>query len=179
MKKNFLWMLVTILFCGLTTISMSSCGDDDNDNGKDSGGSTTSTAVGMKVKYYVKVASQSTLDACNVTVEYTDANGKTKSQALTTLDEFSPDPITIKGLPNKAEMTLTFAPKDNLTAEKYDVEATYGIGAVAVDAQGKEIGAIGLTPEVIINKGIRTEAKRTITRTQSATISANGVVEVN
>ena len=179
MKKNFLWMLVTILFCGLTTISMSSCGDDDNDNGKDSGGSTTSTAVGMKVKYYVKVASQSTLDACNVTVEYTDANGKTKSQALTTLDEFSPDPVTIKGLPNQAEMTLTFAPKDNLTAEKYDVEATYGIGAVAVDAQGKEMGTIGITPEFIMSTGIKKEAKRTISRTKSATITADGKIKVD
>lgn len=178
MKKNLLWMLVTILFCGLTTVSMSSCSKDDNDDNKD-GGSSTSAIVGMKVKYYVKVTSQATLDACNVTVEYTDANGETQSQTLTSLNEFSPEPVTIKGLPNRAEMKLTIAPKDGWTGEKYDVEATYGIGAVGVDAQGKIKGDIGITPEAITSKGIKTEAKRTFTRTKSATISAEGEIKVD
>ena len=178
MKKNLLWMLVTILFCGLTTVSMSSCSKDDNDDNKD-GGSSTSAIVGMKVKYYVKVTSQATLDACNVTVEYTDANGKIQSQTLTSLNEFSPEPVTIKGLPNRAEMKLTIAPKDGWTGEKYDVEATYGIGAVGIDAQGKIKGDIGITPEAITSKGIKTEAKRTFTRTKSATISAEGEIKVD
>lgn len=176
MKKNFLWMLVTILICGLTAMSMSSCSKDDSDDNK-GGGSSSRTPAGMKVKYYVKVLSQSTLDACNVTVEYTDASGSTKSQALTTLDEFSPDPIIIRGIPTRAEMKLTIAPKENLAVDKYDVEATYGIGGVAVDAQGKEMGTIGITPEIITSYGIRPEARRTFSRTKSVTISADGNVD--
>jgi hypothetical protein len=176
MKKNLLWMLVTILICGLTTVSMSSCSKDDNDGGKEG---EPSAIVGMKVKYYVKIDSQSTLDACNVTVEYTDANGKIQSQTLTSLNEFSPEPVTIKGLPNRAEMKLTIAPKDGWTGEKYDVEATYGIGAAAVDAKGNIKGDIGITPEAITSKGIKTEAKRTFTRTKLATINANGEVDVD
>ena len=176
MKKNLLWMLVTILICGLTTVSMSSCSKDDNDGGKEGEPSAT---VGMKVKYYVKIDSQSTLEACNVTVEYTDANGETQSQTLTSLDEFSPEPVTIKGLPNRAEMRLTIAPKEDWTGDKYNVEATYGIGAVGVDAQGKIKGDIGITPEAITSKGIKTEAKRTFTRTKSATISAEGEIKVD
>lgn len=178
MKKSFLWMLVTILICGLTTVSMSSCSKDDNDDNKD-GKSSTSAIVGMKVKYYVKVTSQATLDACNVTVEYTDANGKIQSQTLTSLNEFSPEPVTIKGLPNRAEMKLTIAPKDGWTGEKYDVEATYGIGAAAVDAKGNIKGDTGITPEAITSKGIKTEAKRTFTRTKLATITADGEVDVD
>lgn len=178
MKKSFLWMLVTILFCGLTTVSMYSCSKDDNDDNKD-GGSSTSAIVGMKVKYYVKVTSQATLDACNVTVEYTDANGKIQSQTLTSLNEFSPEPVTIKGLPNRAEMRLTIAPKEDWTGDKYDVEATYGIGAAAVDAKGKIKGDIGITPEFITSYGIREQAKRTFTRTKSATINADGEVDVD
>ena len=175
MKKNLSWMLVTILICGLTTVSMSSCSKDDNDD--NNGGEPASSAiVGMKVKYYVKIESQATLDACNATVEYTDANGKTQSQALTSLNAFNPELVTIKGLPNKAEMKLTISPKDDWTAEKYDVDATYGIGAVAVDVQGNGKGTLDVKTEIITNKGVKTETKKTFTRTKTVTITADGKV---
>lgn len=175
MKKSLLWMMVAILICGLTTVSMSSCSKDDNDD-NNGGESTSSAVVGMKVKYYVKIESQGTLDACTATVEYTDANGKTQSQTLTSLDAFSPELITIKGLPNKAEMKLTIAPKDDWTADKFDVDATYGIGAVAVDAQGNGKGALDVKTEFITNKGVKTETKKTFTRTKSVAITAEGKI---
>ena len=34
MKKN-LWMLAAILFCSLGSIALTSCGDDDDDKGKE------------------------------------------------------------------------------------------------------------------------------------------------
>ena len=35
MKKNFLWMLAAILFCGLATIMFTACGKDDDNTPKD------------------------------------------------------------------------------------------------------------------------------------------------
>ena len=38
MKKNLLWMLAAILFCGLTVTVFTACGSDDDDNKPNSGG---------------------------------------------------------------------------------------------------------------------------------------------
>lgn len=166
-------MMVAILFCGLTAVSMSSCGDDDNNDGNGGGGK--GAPAGMKVKYIVGVDTISTLEACDVRVEYTDANGK-QTKSLTSMDKFNPDPFIIKGLPNEAELTIVAEPKEDLTAEKYDVCVTFGIGACAVDANGNELGTLGIKVENIVNKGIRT--KRTISRTKVVTIDADGKVDV-
>ena len=82
--KKILISFAAVLFAAImTTTVFTSCGGDDNDN--TGGGSSAAAAAGMKVKYYVKFDSQSTFDANDVTVEYTDANGKTQTQTLTSL----------------------------------------------------------------------------------------------
>ena len=176
--KKILVSFAAVLFAAImTTTVFTSCGGDDNDN--TGGGSSAAAAAGMKVKYYVKFDSQSTFDANDVTVEYTDANGKTQTQTLTSLTEFSPDPVTLKGVPNKAEMKVSIVPKDNFTEGNYDVQFTFGIGAVAVDAQGRETGTIKITPEYISHTAIRAEKKRIITRTKTVSISSDGSINVN
>ena len=53
------------------------------------------------------------------------------------------------------------------------------LGAVAVDAQGRETGTIKITPEYISHTAIRAEKKRTITRTKTVSISSDGSINVN
>ena len=59
MRKNHLWMLAAILFCGLATV-FTSCSKDDDDSGKKEEDTptptTTKVADRVEVKYYVSVA---------------------------------------------------------------------------------------------------------------------------
>lgn len=73
MRKNLLWMLATILFCGAMTTSCGS--DDDNDNGKPT---SDNTIVGMRIAYGVEfLDGYDTLTDYTITVTWTDENGKT------------------------------------------------------------------------------------------------------
>ena len=57
MRKNHLWMLAAILFCGLATV-FTSCSKDDDDSGKKEEDTPTTTKVAdrVEVKNYVAVA---------------------------------------------------------------------------------------------------------------------------
>ena len=52
MKKNILWMLASIMICGLTAVTLSACSSDDDDK--------TEGKTEVTMMYIVKV----TADAC-------------------------------------------------------------------------------------------------------------------
>jgi len=74
-KKNALWMLAAILFCGLTAGVLSACGDDDDkaDEKQDS----------MEAMCHVLV-SEDVLKVADVTVHYLDAKGQQATERMTT-----------------------------------------------------------------------------------------------
>lgn len=76
-KKNALWMLAAILFCGLTAGLLSACGDDDDkaDEKQDS----------MEALCHLMV-SEDVLKVADVTVHYLDEKGQQASERMTTLE---------------------------------------------------------------------------------------------
>lgn len=73
MKKNLLWMMTAILFCGLS-VFLTSCGDDDDPKPADK--SQVSCTVTIKVRAEV-------VNGLPVKVGYYDADGSIKQEVLT------------------------------------------------------------------------------------------------
>jgi hypothetical protein len=77
MKKNFLWMLATILICGLTVTTMTSCSDDDDDS-KEQGQTTPETIETLTGDWFTTINRSDETDEEN-DVEYVlltfDENG--------------------------------------------------------------------------------------------------------
>ena len=74
MKKNFLWMLAAILFCGAMTTVLTACGGSDNDSPTDPTPSQPETkeyTVTLDLVVHERAFNMMTLDFI-----YTDANGK-------------------------------------------------------------------------------------------------------
>jgi hypothetical protein len=82
MKKNLLWMLAAILFCGLTTTVFTSCGDDEDDSQpstpeqpeKPEDKKAESADVTLTL-----VIQKSTLNVFEYDFKYVDAKGNTKT----------------------------------------------------------------------------------------------------
>lgn len=80
MKKNLLWMLAAILFCGLTTTVFTSCGDDEDDGQP----STPEEQPGEKKPesadvILTLVIQRGTLNVFEYDFKYVDAKGNTKT----------------------------------------------------------------------------------------------------
>ena len=73
MKKILNWMLAAILICG-SSVVMSSCGDDDNDNGDKGGGKLTPNTYEVTLS---AVLPQSAAAFFTLNLEYTVAGGNT------------------------------------------------------------------------------------------------------
>jgi hypothetical protein len=75
MKKNLLWMLAAILFCGLTVTVFTACGDDDDNNNTPSGQETPAEPSSYEVTLTF-IAFKSLTPYVTYKFTYTDAQGK-------------------------------------------------------------------------------------------------------
>ena len=172
MRKNLMWMLTAILFCGLTVTVLSSCSkDSDSSSTGGGGGGGADAAVGMNVSYSIQVGAI-TNEGYTIKVEYTDADGKSKSEVIT--DKFSKD-VTIKGVPCSATLIITATPKDGLTGEKYDIEYIYKMTGVAVNSKGKEFGTLKPKSETVIQHGITKDKMKVFTKEATINCTSSGV----
>ncbi len=76
MKKNLLWMLAAILFCGAMTTVFTACGDDDDDDNGNGSSSTTSNVYEVTLAALLPTCSAPYLQ---LQVQYTDAEGKSET----------------------------------------------------------------------------------------------------
>ena len=169
MRKNLMWMLTAILFCGLTATVLSSCSKDSDSSS--TGGGGADAAVGMNVSYSLQVGAI-TNEGYTIEVEYTDADGKSKSEVVT--DKFSKD-VTIKGVPCSATLIITATPKDGLTGDEYDVEYIYKMTGVAVNSKGKEFGTLKPKSETVIQNGIPKARMKVFTKEVTINCTSSGV----
>lgn len=168
MKKNVMWMLTAILFCGLM---LSSCGKDSDSSSTGGGGGGSEVAAGMNVSYVIEIGGTSN-EGYSVKVEYTDADGKSKTENIT--GKFSKN-ITIKGVPCTATMTITATPKEGLTGEKYDLEYLYKMTGVGVNSKGKEFGYVKPVTETVIKRGVQKDKMKEITVSATINCTSSGV----
>ena len=173
MKKNVMWMLTAILFCGLTATVLSSCGKDSDSSSTGGGSTGLEPAVGMNVSYEIQIG-ETTTDGFSVKVEYTDADGKSKTEIISS--KFSKS-ITIKGVPCSATMTITATPKEGLTGDKYDLEFAYKMTGVGVTSKGKEMGYVKPLAEVVASTGIDKDKMREVVRTATINCTSSGVTK--
>ena len=115
--KKFMMAAVALICMTMTSVALSSCGDDDDDKGND--GSQFSTAV----LDFTLITSDETLAVFDVTAEYYD-NGKLQSEKLTQ----STFKKTVKAaLPANLGARLFFNVKSGVDVASLEkVEATYG-----------------------------------------------------
>lgn len=104
MKAKFLSLIagMAMIVAGL---AFTSCGDDDDDSHK-----ITSQTISFKCE-----ANDILLEIANLTVTYTDANGKTQSEPLT--GSFSKT-ITVKKFPAQGEFKVKATQKDDFDLKK-------------------------------------------------------------
>lgn len=172
MRKKLMWMLTAILFCGLTATVLTSCSkDSDSSSTGGGGGGGADAAVGMNVSYSIQIGG-TTNEGYTVKVEYTDADGKSKTEVIT--DKFSKD-VTIKGVPCSATMIITATPKEGLTGDKYDMEYIYKMTGVAINSKGKEFGTLKPKSETVINGGIPKDRMKVITKEVTINCTSSGV----
>ena len=133
-KTNLLQALmafVCILFAGF---ALASCGDDDDPETPDK------TPTHAEYKYIMNV-SQATLDIVNISITYTDGNGKEQTEQVT-----SPTwskTVTCKSLPANFVRTVTLTPKITPDASaKYDIVVEkYGYECKTLNAKGGTVGS--------------------------------------
>ena len=115
--KKFMMAAVALICMTMTSVALSSCGDDDDDKGND--GSQFSTAV----LDFTLIPSDETLAVFDVTAEYYD-NGKLQSEKLTQ-NTFKK---TVKAsLPAYLGARLLFNVKSGVDVASLEkVSATYG-----------------------------------------------------
>ena len=128
-KKNALWMLAAILFCGLTAGVLSACGDDDDkaDEKQDS----------MEALCHLMV-SEDVLKVADVTVHYLDAKGQEVTEPMNTL-EWKKSWKTIT-LPARVGVWAQLTPKANAASlqDSYQLKTVTTAGYIFNSAKGGE-----------------------------------------
>ena len=128
MKKNLLWMLAAILFCGAMTTS---CGSDDDDNGSSS---SDTKIVGMRIAYVVEfLDGYDTLTDYTVTVTWTDENGKNITENIT--KDFVKDVKLLATKGTEGIFTVKMTPT-NSAKEEHDLGLNIGLIAKPMAANG-------------------------------------------
>lgn len=128
MKKNLLWMLAAILFCGAMTTS---CGSDDDDNGSSS---SDTKIVGMRIAYAVEFLNgYDTLTDYTVTVTWTDENGKNNTETIT--KDFIKDVKLLATKSTEGIFTVKMTPT-NSAKEEHDLGLTVSLLAKPMAANG-------------------------------------------
>ena len=131
MRKNLLWMLAAILFCGAMTTS---CGDDDDDKKGGDQPTTDKSIVGMNVAYRVGfLDGYDTLTDYTITVTYTDENGKDKTETIN--NNFKKD-VKILATKSTVGSFIVKCTPTNSSKEKHDLGVAVAIYAYPVYANG-------------------------------------------
>ncbi len=106
MRKKYYRMLAAILFCGLTTMLFTSCGDD-----KDPEPTPTVKISKVQIVYSVE-AEQSTLSAFHVNVYRTGNDGNTDPEAMSATTWTKTVEIPADRLPLKVQLYTVVRPND-------------------------------------------------------------------
>ena len=127
MKKNLLWMIAAILFCGLTAGALMACGDDkdEDDAQKDT----------MEALCHVMV-SDDVLKVADITVHYLDVNGKETTERMTTKEWKKQWKTTT--LPARIGVWAQMTPKSGLTEDNYLLKVVTTAGYYFISAKGGE-----------------------------------------
>ena len=137
MKKNILWMLAAILFCGLTVTTMSACSSDDDDK--------TEGKTEVTMMYVVKV-SDDVLKVADVEVNYIDQMGAKKKEKLSTTEWKKT--FSTNTLPVTEGVWAKMTPKTNIGTGSYSLQVTTAAGYQAKLASGKTVAdGYGSDPE--------------------------------
>jgi len=135
MKKNLLWMMAAILFCGLTAMTFVSCGDDDDEPS----GSTDTKIVGMRIAYAVDFLDGfTTNEDYTVSVTWTDESGKEITQDIT--EGFVKD-VMFKHINTVATFAIKCTPKNPANKETHDIGVDFAVLAKPMNAQGLVAGS--------------------------------------
>ena len=127
MKKNILWMLATILVCGLTVTMWSACSSDDD---------KTEAKPEVTMMYYLKV-SDDVLKVADVEVNYVDQTGAKKKEVLTSAEWKKS--FNTNALPLTEGIWAKITPKASIAAGNYQLKNTTAAGYQAKLATGKTI----------------------------------------
>lgn len=130
MKRNILWTLAAVLFCGLAVILFTQCKKEKNPE--------------VKTMYYVSV-SPDVLSVADVEINYLDENGAKKKEILT--DTSWKKPMMSKTLPFTEGVWAKITPKSSIPEGDYQLSirtvaaynATLPNGSNAHDALGNDI----------------------------------------
>ena len=128
MKKNILWMLATILTCGLTVATMTACSSSDDDK--------TEAKPEVTMMYYLKV-SDDVLKVADVEVNYVDQTGAKKKEVLTSAEWRKS--FNTNALPLTEGIWAKITPKASIAAGNYQLKNTTAAGYQAKLATGKTI----------------------------------------
>lgn len=132
MKRNILWTLAAVLFCGLAVILFTQCKKEKNPE--------------VKTMYYVSV-SPDVLSVADVEINYLDENGAKKKEILT--DTSWKKPMMAKTLPFTEGVWAKITPKSSIPEGNYQLsvrtaaayQAKLANGAEAYDALGSNDNA--------------------------------------
>ncbi|MBQ2181729.1 MAG: hypothetical protein II400_05720 [Bacteroidaceae bacterium] len=158
MKKNNLWMLAAILFCGLATV-FTSCSKDDDDSGKKEGDTptptTTKVADRVEVKYYVSVADDM-LSLFDIDINYEGPGyGKQTKKMEKTSWIIGDNLDNLSGKNAFFSLAVTVTPKAGVTIDP-NKEYLLGMGselAYLIQTDKKEtLVSYGTRPTVVVNK---------------------------
>ena len=134
MRKNLLWMLAAILFCGAMTTS---CGDDDDDKKGGDQPTTDKTIVGMYACYRVGLLDgYDTLTDYTITVTYTDENGKEQTETIN--KNFSKD-VKILATKSTVGSFIVKCTPTNSSKETHDLGVNLGIYVYPMYANGDTV----------------------------------------
>ncbi len=130
MKRNILWTLAAVLFCGLAVTLLTQCKKEKKPD--------------VKTMYYVSV-SPDVLSVSDVEINYLDENGAKKKEILT--DTSWRKPMTTKTLPFTGGVWAKITPKSSIPEGNYQLSirtvagynATLPNGSNAHDALGNDI----------------------------------------
>lgn len=134
MKRNILWILAAVLFCGLAVTLFTQCNKENETN------------TNVKMMYYVSV-SPDVLSIANVEINYLDEKGAKKKEVLT--DTAWKKPFTAKSLPLTEGVWAKITPKSSIPEGNYQLsvrtaaayQAKLANGAEAYDALGSNDNA--------------------------------------
>lgn len=142
MKKNLLWMLAAILFCGAV---MTSCHKDDDEPGGDGSAKVVEVNYRIKISDATKVAIQK---AITFTIEYYDQTGNLVSvEPLKYGNAEWKNSFNITKFPGKFGVRVTAAPKADLSAisdgELFDIVYEYDVNGKPSIAEGEYLDNVG------------------------------------
>ena len=142
MKKNLLWMMAAILFCGAV---MTSCHKDDDEPGGDGSAKVVEVNYSIKISDATKTAIQK---AFTFTIEYYDRTGNLVSvEPLKYGNVEWKNNFDINQFPGKFGVRVTVAPKADLSAisnnDSFDIIYDYDINGKPVIADGEYLDIVG------------------------------------